>query len=155
MQEKSLSFRELIERDGRLLYTCKGISMLPLIKQQRDVVIIEKWSTYELKTMDVVLFVRENGQYVLHRILKIDDDKYWIAGDNCVTGEWVSEMQILGIMTAISKNGKVIRTANAIYRAYVWIWCKPWRIRIQITKLKFLVRKLVSRIFRLIRGTFA
>lgn len=35
-------FEDVIERDGRLVYTNVGDSMRPLIRQDRDILIIEK-----------------------------------------------------------------------------------------------------------------
>ena len=36
------SFEEILARDGRLFYTNIGDSMMPLIKQGRDLLVIEK-----------------------------------------------------------------------------------------------------------------
>ena len=75
------SFEEIINRDGKLIYTNKGDSMMPLIKEGRDLIIIEK-TQGRLKKYDVPLYKRDSGQYVLHRILKVREDDYVICGDN-------------------------------------------------------------------------
>ena len=75
------SFEEIINRDGQLIYTNVGDSMQPLIRQDRDLLIIEK-SEGRLKKYDVPLYKRDSGQYVLHRILKVRKDDYVICGDN-------------------------------------------------------------------------
>ena len=36
------SFEEILNRDGRLIYSSVGDSMLPMIKQGRDLLVIEK-----------------------------------------------------------------------------------------------------------------
>ena len=74
-------FEDIIDRDGRLIYTNVGDSMMPLIRQDRDLLIIEK-PDGRLKKYDVPLYKRDNGQYVLHRILKVREDDYVICGDN-------------------------------------------------------------------------
>ena len=66
-------FEDIIDRDGRLIYTNVGDSMMPLIRQDRDLLIIEK-PDGRLKKYDVPLYKRDNGQYVLHRILKFRED---------------------------------------------------------------------------------
>ena len=35
------SFEEILARDGRLIYRFRGVSMLPLLRQKKDLVIIE------------------------------------------------------------------------------------------------------------------
>jgi signal peptidase I len=53
MSETS-TFEEIIEKDGYLVYTCKGFSMMPLLRQHRDLVVISK-ITEPLKKYDVIL----------------------------------------------------------------------------------------------------
>ena len=94
------TFEGELERSGKLAYTNVGVSMLPLIRQGKDVMVIEKADTY--RPLDAVLFRRKGvtgrGAYVLHRILKsMPDGKYWIVGDNCVSGELVERGNILGL----------------------------------------------------------
>ena len=73
-------FEDVIERDGRLVYTNVGDSMRPLIRQDRDILIIEK-PHGRLKKYDVPLYKRDSGQYVLHRVLKVREKDYVICGD--------------------------------------------------------------------------
>ena len=75
------TFEEQLAQNGRLIYTNKGSSMLPLIREGRDLLIIEPVHG-RLKKYDVPLYKRDSGQYVLHRILKVRSDDYVICGDN-------------------------------------------------------------------------
>ena len=107
----NLSFEELLDRDGHLAFTNKGVSMLPLLRQGRDVMLIEKKGADGYKKLDAVLFRRPKAEgkdaYVMHRILRVNPDgSYWIIGDNCVTGDTVREEQILGILTGVIRDGK-------------------------------------------------
>ena len=63
------SFETVIAEKGRLVYTNVGDSMYPLIRP-RDLLIIDA-VTRPLRLWDVPLYKRDNGQYVLHRIVKI------------------------------------------------------------------------------------
>ena len=56
---------------------------MPLLREDRDVMIIER-VTGRLKKYDVPLYKRPNGQYVLHRILKVRENDYVICGDHCI-----------------------------------------------------------------------
>ena len=88
-----MRFEEVLEKKGVIAYTNVGVSMLPLLRENRDIMIIRKRGADRLKKYDAVLFVRPEVQdqscYVLHRILKVLEDGYWIVGDNCVSGEYV------------------------------------------------------------------
>ena len=69
--------------DGHYYNAIRGVSMWPLIKTPDCAVNIVPVDR-ELKKYDVALYHREStGQYILHRILKVEDDYYVFYGDNC------------------------------------------------------------------------
>lgn len=54
-----MTFEEVLERDGKLVYTNKGVSMMPLLRQDQDLLVIEKCNPTSLKnTMLFYLFAR-------------------------------------------------------------------------------------------------
>ena len=145
MCKNKLTFEEVLNRDGRLVYTNVGVSMMPLIREGKDVLIIEKCDTSALKKYDVVLFRRKNikgrGEYVLHRIIKIlPDNKFWIVGDNCTEGETVEAGMILGILKGINRDKKAGDFNGVRYRLYVLFWCAPYRLRFLFLKAKRFIR---------------
>lgn len=149
MQEiKKTTFAQELERTGHLVYTNKGVSMMPLLRQDRDLMILKKPEPGSLKKLDAVLFVRPNGQYVLHRILEVLDGVYWIVGDNCVSGEYVKEEQIIGILTGVIRDGKTISVDDPGYQRYVHLWCDHYRIRFAALRLRNRVRSLGGRTLR-------
>lgn len=82
----------------------KGFSMLPFIRGQRDLVVLEKRERYE--PFDIVLF-RHRGRYVLHRILAIDGDRVEIQGDGVPKNtEKVTLQDIFGKAVLILRDGK-------------------------------------------------
>ncbi len=98
-------FEDIISEQGKLVYTNVGNSMFPLIKP-RDLLVIEAVKK-PLKVGDVPLYKRDSGQYVLHRIVEIDNGKYVMKGDNRTEVEReVADRQIIGVLTAIVRNGK-------------------------------------------------
>ena len=138
---ESLSFEELLDRDGHLAFTNKGVSMLPLLRQGRDVMLIEKKGTDGYKKLDAVLFRRPKAEgkdaYVMHRILRVNPDgSYWIIGDNCVTGDTVREEQILGILTGVIRDGKELSFDDWRYKLYVNTWCRCYPARIALLRAK-------------------
>lgn len=150
METERTNLRELLERDGRLVYTCRGVSMLPLLRQKRDLMVIEKKTDRRCKRLDAVLFVRPNGQYVLHRILKVYDDGYWIVGDNCIGGENVSEKQVIGILKGVQRGKRYLDCEGRLCRLYAHLWGDVYPVRFIIQRLwrfakrclRFLKRKL-------------
>ena len=129
-------FEDVIERDGRLVYTNVGDSMRPLIRQDRDILIIEK-PQGRLKKYDVPLYKRDSGQYVLHRVLKVRDSDYVICGDNRYNKEYgITDRHIIGVLTAVVRDGKEIPINDWWYRLYVHLWCDFFPIRALILKAK-------------------
>ena len=129
-------FEDVIERDGRLIYTNVGDSMRPLIRQDRDILIIEK-PNGRLKKYDVPLYKRDSGQYVLHRILKVRERDYVICGDNRYSKEYgITDRHIIGVLTAVVRDGKEIPITDWRYRLYVHLWCDFFPIRAFILKTK-------------------
>lgn len=142
------TFKEELNRTGRLVYTNKGVSMMPLLRQDRDLMIIEKKVEGQLKQYDAVLFIRDNGQYVVHRILKVRPKDYWIVGDNCVSGEYIREDQIIGVLTGVVRDGKTITKTDPMYRLYVWLWCRFYPARFFLLRCKSFVRRIGSKVKR-------
>ena len=109
-----MSYEEVLQQVGCLLTRNIGYSMLPLLRQNQDSIMIERCDPYHLAKYDVIMFKRvgdRKGKYVLHRILGCrPDGTYWVVGDNCTSGEIVKPEQILGRMSAVGRNGKTFKT---------------------------------------------
>lgn len=138
-------FEDIIERDGRLVYTNVGDSMYPLIRQDMDLLIIEK-PHGKLKKYDVPLYKRDSGQYVLHRVLKVRKNDYVICGDNrCYKEYGITDRHIIGVLTAVVRDGKEIPVTDLCYKAYVHLWCDFFPVRAFILKLRKLPKWLKKR----------
>ena len=151
MNKTSLS--ELLNRDGRLIYSNVGDSMMPLIKQGRDLLVIEKpavWdklpknsTTGKLNKYDIALYKRDGGKnYVLHRVLKVRNNEYVICGDNRWNREYgITDRHVLGVLTAIIRDGKEKKLSGWWYTLYVFCWCSLFSVRAFILRgLTFLKR---------------
>lgn len=112
------TFEEIIEEQGKLIYTNVGDSMFPFI-QPRDLLVIQKLNRPPEK-YDVPLYTRESGQYVLHRIVKINGDEYYLRGDNRVfTERGIYDRHIIGVLTDIIRDGETIPLDAPRFRSYV------------------------------------
>lgn len=140
------SYDTELQRSGRLAAANVGRSMLPLLREGRDVMVVERCDPWSLAVGDAVLFrrpgIQGRGAYVLHRILRrLPDGCCWTAGDNCTAGETVRPEQILGRLTAVVRDGKTIRVTDFRYRLYVLVWCRPWRLRFALLRALRLFRR--------------
>lgn len=140
-----ISFEEELEKSGKLVYTTVGVSMMPLIKQDRDISIISK-PEGRLKKFDVAMYKRPNGQYVLHRVVKVLEDGYVILGDNCISKEYnIKDSQILGVLTSLNRNGKEIDLNSFGYKLYVRARYAHYPVRVIISKSKRFIKRLLKR----------
>ena len=137
------TFEEQLAKNGKLIYTNIGDSMMPLIRQDKDLLIIEKVNG-RLKKYDVPLYKRDSGQYVLHRILKVRENDYVICGDNRWHREYgITDRHIIGVLTGIVRDGKTIPVTDKKYQLYVHLWCDFFPIRAFLVRVKlFLKRRL-------------
>ena len=139
------TFEEELERKGRLTYICVGVSMLPLLRQRRDIITIEK-KHGRCKKYDVALYKRPNGSYVLHRVVEVREKDYVILGDNCVNKEYgITEENILGVMTSFVRDGREYSVNNGLYRFYSKLWYALYPIRRALKKTKAAVGRIVKR----------
>lgn len=123
------SFEELLNKDGYIVYTNVGTSMLPLLRQKRDIIEIRKKETARCKKYDVVLY-KYGDRYILHRILKVRPNDYVICGDHNIWREYgITDAQILGVMVRVIRNKKTIKPDNLWYKLYVHLWCDFYHVR--------------------------
>ena len=106
--------------------------MLPLLRENRDLMVIRKKGAAKLNKYDAVLFLRDNGEYVLHRIIKVNSGSYRVIGDNCISGEDVRGDQIIGVLEEIVRDGKTIRVTDICYRIFVRVWWSIYPVRVLI-----------------------
>lgn len=132
------TFEEELKEKGVLVYTNVGTSMRPLIRQGKDVMIIKRFDNCcKLKKMDVPLYKRDSGQYVLHRIIKINKNGYVIRGDNTYSNEYgVTDSQVLGVLTGVIRNGKEISVNSFGYKVYSYFWLYTYYIRKVVVWMK-------------------
>lgn len=116
---------------------------MPLLRQKRDLMVIHPKGEQRLRKYDVAFYRRPTGEYVLHRVMKVRRDSYVICGDNRWNREFdVPDEWILGIMTAVIRDGKEISVTDWRYRLYVHLWCDFFWIRALILRIRRKLRKM-------------
>ena len=102
-------------------FSPQGVSMLPMLRQGVDSVVISK-APEQLKKYDLPLYQRENGKYVLHRIVETGD-AYTCMGDNQFVKEYgVRQDQIIAVVTAFYRDERKYKTEDLRYQMYCRLW---------------------------------
>jgi len=97
-----------------------GNSMSPTFRGGRDLVRLERKEV--LRRGDVILYRRDSGQYVLHRLLRVGEETLVCCGDRQTEREQIRPSQALAVVTAFCRKG-VWRDVNApLYRLYLQFW---------------------------------
>ena len=124
-----MTFEKMLDENGYLAYTNVGTSMMPLLRQGRDIMEIRKKGSERCRKYDAVLY-KAGTEYILHRIIQVRENDYVIVGDNCFRKEYgITDNQILGVLTGVVRNGKHLSVKDKKYLFYVHIWCDFYPIR--------------------------
>ena len=132
-------FEDLLQKEGRLVYKTKGTSMEPMLRQNRDLVIIEVPSA-RLQKYDVALYTR-GDQYVLHRVIDVEDGYYNIRGDNTYAIEQVPFDAVIGVLKSFKRKGKRHDVSERGYRFYVRFWNAIYPLRTLWKRMRRLLIK--------------
>lgn len=131
--------KEKIESGGTVQLPITGTSMLPLLVWGRDTVEIVKCEN--AKKYDIIFYRRDNGHFVLHRIIGINDKGYILCGDNQTVKEYgISDRHIIAVVSSITRNGKKFDVTRLSYKIYsrLWTMVRPFRryILVGVRKIK-------------------
>ena len=143
---------EVLASGGEFRMFPRGTSMLPLIVQARDSVVLKRNFDHAAKKHDIAFYRRKNGQFVLHRVMKIcDDGSYIMCGDNQLELErGIEREQIIAYVSGLYRKDKAVNMDGFRYRSYVWVWCK-----MPLRKLCFLYKRARAKLGRIFRSIFS
>lgn len=124
------SIKEILDTTGKYTGLTAGTSMLPLLHEHRDNIIVVK-NKDRLKKYDVPVYVTKSGKYIMHRVIEVHDDHYVIIGDNLLHREYVTDDMICGVLVGFYKNGKhyVDCQKSFLYKLYSRVWVALLPIR--------------------------
>ena len=113
--------RESLAAGKTVRFQPRGISMLPMLRQGIDSVILSPVPE-KLHKYDLPLYQRENGKYILHRIVKAEDT-YTCIGDNQFVFEpGLEHHQMIAVVTAFYRGEREYRVEGMGYRLYCRFW---------------------------------
>ena len=137
----SISYEEYLAQNGSMTYTNVGRSMLPLLRQGKDLFILEKKGPERCRVGDVVLY-RRGEKYVLHRIVEVREKDYVILGDNCVAREYgITDGDVIAVMTGFVRGGKEHSVTEPGYRLYSSVWMRTEKPRVFLKRGRAWLRR--------------
>ena len=118
----------------------RGVSMQPFLRNGDFAYLVPLGE--QIRKGDILLYQRPNGQYVLHRVYRIDKQgTFWMLGDSQYQPEPVKREQLRAKTAFVRCGGKECGPGDSRWRFFAGVWriCGPWRP--QIGKLLALFRK--------------
>ena len=117
------SIKQRLEKGETIPLQVSGSSMSPFLVHIRDTVFISK-AIPPYKKGDIVFFQRKTGQYVMHRICKIDrDGNLYLIGDGQTVVEGpIGPEQVFGMIKQVVRKGKVIEEGMPFWNLFSKYW---------------------------------
>ena len=148
--EQWMALREDGGEAPPIWFTVVGGSMFPLIRVNRDQVMLTSVEPEEIRVGDIVLFPGRfrTANYCLHRVWKLDGDRVQTFGDGLLQPDgWFPRERILGRAKLIRRGKHTIDCDDPKWRRRAKRWCALWRIR----PLLLLPHRVVDKIERTMR----
>ena len=119
----------LLDETSAVPLVISGSSMTPFLVPGRDVVYLSKVKE-SLTRGDMVLYRRDNGRYILHRIVCVDADSYTMLGDaQTVPEPGIRRDQILAVVTAVRRKGKLLKQGSCLWFFFKAVWIRMVPLR--------------------------
>lgn len=115
---------EVLGSGGEFRLHPRGSSMLPLIVQGRDWVVLARRVDNTVRRNDIAFYRRDNGQFVLHRVMRVEKDgTYTMCGDHqCYLEQGIRQEQVIGYVKELHRNDKKVSFRSLRYRLYTTFW---------------------------------
>ena len=115
--------KQLISQGENVTITIKGNSMRPWLQNSKHKVIVKPFAGSILQCGDIALF-RYKGKHILHRVVKIENDKITFSGDgNIGIKEQASKDDVIALVESIiTPSGRVIECNSNEWKTKSKLW---------------------------------
>ncbi len=113
--------REYLSEGQTVRFAPRGTSMLPMLRQGIDSVVLAPVPD-ELRKYDLPLYQRRDGQYVLHRIVKVGETFTCIGDNQFQLEEGLTREQMIAVVTEFSRGSTRYSVRSPVY----WLYCRFW-----------------------------
>ncbi len=121
---------ETVNSGGSMPLVVTGNSMRPFMRDGKHTVWLAACKESDFKRGKILLFRRENGRFVLHRVRKVKPDGVLVMnGDAQSWCEEIKKEQVVAVVTQIEIKGKKQSCNSLIYKMIIEVWqlLKPVR----------------------------
>lgn len=144
-----MEFAGIIEKTvssgGTMPLVVTGNSMRPFMKDGRDTVWLEACKEKDCKRGKILLFRREDGKFVLHRVRKVKPGGILVMnGDAQYWCEEIKKEQALAVVTHIETNGKKQSCNSFTYRFKTEVWQILKPLRPYIFRILHKIKKIIG-----------
>ena len=113
--------REQLAAGNRVQFSPRGISMLPMLRQGIDRVVLSP-APPKLRKYDLPLYQRADGKYILHRVVSTGDT-YTCIGDNQFVFEpGVPHQCVIAVVTSFYRGDRLWDVRDWRYQLYCRFW---------------------------------
>lgn len=136
---------ETVAAGGEVRVKIKGRSMEPFLVEGRDSVYFSALPERKIKVGDVLLFKRENGVYVAHRVYSTKGGALTFVGDSQTKLEpGIGYDRLVAYVGKAERKGRTIKT-DGIWKLVFTLWMK---FRVKHPKAAFRLLGLYPKIAR-------
>ena len=135
--------KEIFDNNSIACIAVTGMSMYPFLREKIDSVELSPPDFKGMNRGDIVLIRREDGEYVLHRVVRKNRDHFYIAGDaqQLIEGP-LHRDQLVAVVTSVRRREKKIKCNNFIWRLLSSIWTLLLPLRRFIIKSYIFLRNI-------------
>ncbi len=111
-----------------------GSSMTPFLAGGRDTVYLSRVPGH-LKRGDMILYRRDNGAYVLHRIWRAGQTHTLVGDAQTQLEPGIRDDQVLALVTAVRRKGRLLRPGSFWWDFFEKVWIRMVPLRPGICRI--------------------
>ena len=130
-------YRKLLQEEGvkELPLTITGSSMSPFLIHDRDTVYLSRL-TRPARRGDMLLYRRDNGAYILHRVYAVTPESYTMVGDAQTELEHgIRPDQVIAVVTRVARKEQELRPGSFWWDFFETAWLRLLPLRRPIHRL--------------------
>jgi len=140
---------ELLQNNQKVRITVTGNSMMPFLRENRDSVELSAAGINDLRFGQIALIRRNDGIYILHRVILKVKGSFYLAGDaQCRVEGPLMPDQLIAVVTNIWRKDKQISASNILWKILSFLW---W-IRLPVWFIFTRPFKFLNRLSKALRG---
>lgn len=121
----------LLRETDAVALTVTGGSMLPFLAPGRDTVYLSK-PVFPVKRGDIILYQRDSGRYVLHRVCRVGETLTLIGDAQTQPELGIRRDQVRAAVCAVRRKGRLVEPGSFWWVFFEKVWIRLIPVRRQI-----------------------